>query len=84
MATFKIVDVLEILKKRSVIRKVRIVLFSVNIDECIASNTRNVLSILASYFDDEFGNCVVQGYIHVNAEVLLSKICCFFLKMTFH
>ena len=54
--------------------------FSVNVDECTASNTMKVLSILASYFDDEIGRCVVEHCkclecVHVNAEVLFSKIC---------
>ena len=54
--------------------------FSVNIDECTASNAMKLLSILASYFDDEMGRCVIEHYrslecVHVNAEVLFSKIC---------
>ena len=58
----------------------RIALFSVNIDECIASNTRKVLSILLSYFDDEFGRCIVQERIYINAEMLFSKFCNVFFE----
>ena len=53
--------------------------FSVNIDECTPGKAMKVLSILASYFDDEMGRCVIEHYkslecVHVNAEVLFSKI----------
>ena len=36
--------------------------FSVNIDECTASNAMKVLSILVSYFDDEMDRCVNEHY----------------------
>ena len=44
-----------------------------------ASNTIKVFSILASYFDDQFGKSVVQHYkslecIYFNAEVRFSEI----------
>ena len=47
-----------------------------------------VLSIVAGYFDGEFGRCVVQRYksldcIHVNAETLFSKICSVFSEEDF-
>ena len=79
-ATYKIVDGLAISKNKSVIRMMHNSHFSVNIDECTASNAMKVLSILASYYDDEMGRCVIEHYkslecVHVNAEALFSKIC---------
>ena len=61
-ATYKIVDGLTISKNKSVIRNIQNSHFSVNIGECTASNAMKVLSILASYFDDEMGRCVIEHY----------------------
>ena len=69
-ATYKIVDGLanqKILsakkkKKKSFIRKMQNSHFSVNIDECTPGKAMKVLSILASYFDDEMGRCVIEHY----------------------
>ena len=48
-------------------------------DECNASNVMKFLSILASYFDDEFDKLIVENYkslecIHFSAEVLFPDI----------
>ena len=61
-ATYKIVDGLAISKNKSVLRKMQNSHFSVKIDECTASNAMKVLSILASYFDEEMGRCVIEHY----------------------
>ena len=61
-ATYKIVDGLTISKNKSVIHNIQNSHFSVNIGECTASNAMKVLSILASYFDDEMGRCVIEHY----------------------
>ena len=61
-ATYKIVDGLVISKNKSVLRKMQNSHFSVKIDECTASNAMKVLSILASYFDEEMGRCFIEHY----------------------
>ena len=78
-ATCKIVDGLAISKNKSAIGKMQNSHFYVNIDECTASNAMKVLSIIASYFDDKMGRCVIEHYkslecVPGNAEVLFSKI----------
>ena len=78
-ATYKIVDGLAISKNKSVIRKMQNSHFSVNIDECTASNAMKVLSILVSYFDDEMGRRVTEHYkslecVHGKRRMLFSEI----------
>ena len=59
--------------------------FSINIDECTSNNSREVFSILVSYFDTEIGASVVQHYasvslIEINAKSLLECICNCFVR----
>ena len=56
--------------KRQLVQKMKSVPFSINIDECVSSNYRKVLSILVSYFDDDIGKTVIHHYESVDMIVV--------------
>ena len=77
-ATYKIIHGLGLFYNKAVTRKLQKNSFSVNIDECTASNGMKVFTILVSYFDDELERSTVEHYksiecIDISAEILSEK-----------
>ena len=84
-ATYKLKDGLSIYVHKSVVEKMKLYPFSINIDECTSNNNHKVFSILVSFFDEEEGVCKVEHYesislIVVNSLTLFDTICKLFLK----
>ena len=82
-ATYKIKHGLAENRQRNVVSWMRIMPFSVNIDECTSKTSKKVFTILVMYFDRIKRRSMVQHYnsfelLSMKAELITEKILAYF------
>ena len=78
-AIYKIVDGIDFFNKKDVIANLRKTPFSMNIDECTASNGMKDFTMLVSYFSEKLGRSKIEHFksiecIDISTELLSGEI----------